>query len=100
MLIIGKTFKAGAVLLLLCLLPCSVFFFHLTPLGGTDSNTSLITLDTCSNGHSGITGPAAVVLVFFSMILFFPNASRLSESKTSFFYAIFPASIEKPPLAI
>lgn len=100
MLIIEKTFKAGAVLLLLCLLPCSVFFFHLTPLGGTDSSTSLITLDTCSNGHSGITDIAAVVLVFFSITLFFPAASRLAEPEKSFFHAIFPASIDRPPLAI
>lgn len=100
MLIIGKTFKAVAVLLLLCLLPCSVFFFHLTPLGVTDSNTSLITLDTCSNGHSGLTGLAAVVLVFFSITLFFPVASRLAEPKKSIFHIIFTTSIEKPPLAI
>lgn len=99
MLIMGRTLKAGAVLLLLCLLPCLVLLFYMTHPGETDSTTSLITLDTCSNGYSGITGLAAVVLVFFSMTLFFPVVSRLAEPKTSFFHAIFSTSIEKPPLS-
>lgn len=88
-----------SIALLLCILPCALFFCDLVPVKITSSSEAVASACLCNNHDTELSPISFVIMVFFIFFLFFLTVSRLAETAFSVYQPILAYSIEKPPLA-